>query len=72
MKFAIQYVNDGNGNIKAVQLSIDEWEKLLLKLHKYEQVLKVKSDLREAFRQVAELKRSKAKKTTLSEFLHEL
>ena len=72
MKFAIQYVSDQNGNPQAVQLPIEDWKRLLTKLQKYEQTLKVKSDLREAFEQVAALRKSKAKKQTLSDFLNEL
>ena len=72
MKFAIQYLSDQNSNPQAVQLPIDEWKKLLAKLQKYEQALKVKSDLREAFEQIAALKKSRAKKQTLSDFLNEL
>jgi hypothetical protein len=72
MKFTIQYVSDQNGNPQAVQLPIEEWRKLLAKLQKYEQALKMKSDLREAFEQVTVLRKSKAKKQTLSDFLNEL
>jgi hypothetical protein len=72
MKLAIQYVSDQNGNPQAVQLPIEEWKKLLARLQKYEQSLKVKSDLQEAFEQVAALRRSKNKKQTLSDFLNEL
>ena len=72
MKFAIQYVSDQNGNPQAVQLPIEEWKRLLAKLQKYEQALKVKSDLREAFEQVAALRKLKVKKQTLSDFLNEL
>ncbi|MFT3946193.1 MAG: hypothetical protein QM763_04390 [Agriterribacter sp.] len=42
------------------------------KLKKYEQTLKLKSDLREAFEQVASLKKAKGHKQTLNEFLNEL
>ena len=72
MKIALQYLNDINGNTQAVQLPLDEWEKLLNKLKKYEQALKLKSDLEEAFKQVAILKKAKGKKQTLKEFLDEL
>lgn len=71
MKLSIQYLSDQNGTPKAVQVPIGEWTKLMGKLKKYEQALKVKSDLREAFEQVATL-RKKAKKETLSDFLNEL
>ena len=72
MKFAIQYVSDQNGNPQAIQLPLEDWKRLMAKLQKYEQSLKVKSDLREAFEQVAALRKSKAKKQTLSHFLNEL
>ena len=71
MKIALQYVNDINGKIQAVQLPLTEWEKVLNKLKKYEQTLKLKSDLKEAFEQVAVLKQTKGHKQTLNEFLNE-
>ena len=72
MKIALQYVNDMNGRTNAVQLPLTEWEKVLNKLKKYEQALKLKSDLKEAFEQVASLKKAKEHKQTLNEFLNEL
>ena len=72
MKIAIQYLNDINGNTQAVQIPLTEWERVLNKLTKYEQAFKLKSDLQEAFEQVALLRKSKKPKQTLKEFLHEL
>ncbi len=72
MKIALQYVSDINGNPQAVQLPLSEWEKILNKLKKYEQTLKLRSDLKKAFEQVAFLKQTKGKKQTLNEFLKEL
>ena len=72
MKIALQYVNDINGKTQAVQLPLAAWEKVLNKLKKYEQTLKLRSDLNEAFEQVAILKKSKGQKQTLNEFLNEL
>jgi hypothetical protein len=72
MKIELQYVNDINGNTQAVQLPLSEWEKVLNKLRKYEQAFKLRSDLKEAFEQVANLKQTKGKKQTLNEFLNEL
>ena len=72
MKIAVQYINDINGNTQAVQLPFTEWEKVLNKLKKYEQALKLKSDLAEAFEQVAILKQKTGQKQTLNEFLDEL
>ncbi len=72
MKIALQYVNDLDGKIQAVQLPLTEWEKVLNKLKKYEQALKLRSDLKEAFEQIAILKQIKGHKQTLNEFLNEL
>lgn len=72
MKIALKYVNDMNGETQAVQLSLTDWEKLLNKLRKYEQAMKLRSELKEAFEDVASLKNQKAHKQTLTEFLNEL
>jgi hypothetical protein len=72
MKIAIQYLNDSNGKTQAVQLPLSDWEKVLEKMKTYEQSLKLKSDLKEAFAQVTKMKKSKQKKQTLIEFLDEL
>lgn len=71
MKIGLQYLNDINGNIQAVQLPLTDWERILNKLKKYEQALKLKSDLKEAFAEIAKLKNSKGHKQTLNEFLNE-
>ncbi|MFT4155436.1 hypothetical protein [Parafilimonas sp.] len=57
MKIELQYVNDINGETKAVQLPLNEWEKILNKLRKYEQALQLKTDLKEAFEQVSLLRK---------------
>ncbi len=72
MKFALQYLNDINGKPQAVQLPLSDWEKILTKLKKYEQALKIKSDLKEAFEQVELLRKSVEPKQTLTDFLNEL
>ena len=72
MKISLQYVSDSDGKTQSVQLPLTEWEKLLAKLKKYEQTLKIKTDLIEAFDQVAQLRKSKGKKQTLNDFLNEL
>ena len=71
MKIDLQYLNDKEGKTHAVQLSLSDWGKLLTKLKKYEQALKLKSDLTEAFEQVQILKSKKGRKQTLKEFLNE-
>ena len=72
MKIALQYVNDSDGKTQSVQLPLTDWEKLMSKLKKYEQTLKIRSDLKEAFDQVAKLRKSKSKKQNLNDFLNEL
>lgn len=72
MKIALQYVNDRNGKTQAVQLPLTDWEKVLNKIRKYEQALKIRSDLKEAYEEVASLRKQKGHKQTLNEFLDEL
>ncbi|MFC0776381.1 hypothetical protein [Terrimonas alba] len=72
MKAAIQYLNDQTGKTKAVQLPISYWTRLMNKLNKYEQMLKVKSDLTQAFEEVKKMRQGKIKKQSLQDFLDEL
>ncbi|MEO9021223.1 MAG: hypothetical protein ABI237_14490 [Ginsengibacter sp.] len=72
MKLELQYLNDIDGKIRAVQLPLTDRERVLNKLKKYEQALKLKSDLSEAFSEVAKLKKLKGRKQTLNGFLIEL
>ncbi len=72
MKIALQYVSDSAGKTRFVQIPLTDWEKLMTRLKKYEQTLKIKTDLKEAFAEVAQLRKSKAKKQTLNDFLNEL
>lgn len=72
MKIELQYLSDSDGTMQAVQLPLTEWERVMTKLKKYEQTLKIKSDLEEAFAEVELLKKSKTKKQTLTDFLNEL
>lgn len=72
MKIIVHYLNDVNGNTQAVQLPLTDWEKVLNKIKRYEQALKLRSDLKEAFDQVTILKKIKGKKETLNQFLNGL
>jgi len=72
MKLELQYLNEIDGNMQAVQLPLTDWEKVLNKLKKYEQALKLKSNLKDAFTEVTKLKKSMGYKQTLNEFLNEL
>jgi hypothetical protein len=68
----IEYIRDRRGKPKAVQLPVHDWEKIVKKLKKYEQTLKLKSDLKEAFDEVEQIRKSNSKKRTLTEVLDEL
>ena len=57
MKIPVQYVNDEDGNVKAIQVPITEWKKVMAKLKKYEQALSLKADLSAAFEQVARMRK---------------
>ncbi len=72
MKLSVQYLNDTNGNINAVQIPLTEWKSIMNILKKNEQTLKVKYDLTEAFEQVKKMREGKIKKQTLSDFLNEI
>ncbi len=72
MKVALQYLNDVKGKTHAVQLPIQEWDRVLSTIKKYEQALKLRTELKQAFEQVEKLKKSKAPKQTLKAFLNEL
>ncbi len=67
-----EFVNDRKGKVKAVQIPIRQWDALTKKLRKYEQPLKIKADLRQAFREVKQMQQGKIRKQTLSQFLDEL
>ncbi|MFM2193124.1 MAG: hypothetical protein RLZZ118_2081 [Bacteroidota bacterium] len=69
MKLALQYVSDTAGNPQSVQLPISDWNRLMNKLKTYEQTLKIKTDLKEAFDEITVLKKTKRKKETLKDFL---
>lgn len=72
MKIHLQYLNDQEGNLKAVQIPIEDWEKLEGILKKYEQTLQVQEDLLTAFDEVRQIRAGKISKQTLSDFLDEL
>ena len=72
MKLAIQYLHDSKGNANAIQLPLTDWEKIVNTIKKYEQLLKIKSDLKTAFAEVEKMRKGTIKKQTLSDFLNEL
>jgi hypothetical protein len=72
MKFTVEYIKDRRGRTRAVQLPMQQWEKLLRQLKKYKQTSKIKSDLKQAFEEVDSMRKSRAKKKNLTEVLDEL
>ncbi|TAK62495.1 MAG: hypothetical protein EPO24_04890 [Bacteroidetes bacterium] len=72
MQVSLNYVNDTKGTLRAVQMPIEDWKKVLDTLRRYEQALQVQSDLTTAFAEVEMMRAGKLKKKTLSSFLHEL
>ena len=72
MKTAVQYLNDQKGNTQAVQLPLTQWNRLINRLNKYEQMLKIKSDLTQSFEEVKKMQQGRIKKQSLQDFLNEL
>ena len=70
-QFDIQYLTDTKGQKQGVQMSLTEWEKVMAQLRYYEQFLRLKTDLKEAFDDVKAMQGGKIKKQTLSDFLNE-
>jgi hypothetical protein len=68
----VQYVVDEKGSHTAVQVPIGEWRAQQRKLKKLQQLTQIRKDLKEAFKEMDEIRRGKRKGTTLREFLNEL
>lgn len=71
MKTEVQFLSDQKGNIKAVQISVSQWSRLMKKLTTYEQMLKVKSDLVQSFEDAKKMRQGKIKKQSLQDFLND-
>ena len=72
MKLSIQYLHDSNGTTQAIQLPVSDWQLVVAKLRKYEQTLRLKTDLTDAFKHVKKMQQGKSKKQELTDFLNEL
>ncbi|PWK22988.1 hypothetical protein LV89_03256 [Arcicella aurantiaca] len=62
----IQYITDTTGR-KLVQIPIEDWNSLQEKFSKYEQLLKVKRDLKASFGEIKKMQQGKLKKISLKE-----
>ena len=67
----IQYITDTTGR-KLVQMPIEDWDLLQEKVIRYEQLLKVKQDLKASFGEIKQMQQGKLKKMTLKEALNVL
>ncbi len=72
MKLDLQYVSDSAGQTSAVQISIEEWNKIVQKLKKYEVALSIKTGLAQAVSEAQLMSKSKKAKQSLASFLNEL
>ena len=72
MRLSVQYLNDAEGNVQAVQVPVGEWKRLLKSMRGLQQRLKIKSDLTEALAEVEQKRAGKQKSETLDEFLRGL
>ena len=72
MEFNIQYVNDKDGRVKAVQIPIKDWKWLQSKFVTFSKELSLKKDLAKAFEEVTLMQAGKMKKQSFDDFLNEL
>lgn len=72
MRLSVQYVNDAQGKVQAVQVPVGEWKRLLKSMRSLEQRQKLKADLTEALAEVTRKRASNQKMETLDEFLRGL
>ena len=68
----LHYILDSKSRISAVQISIEEWNKIVQKLKKYEVALSIKTGLAQAVSEAQLMSKSKKTKQTLSAFLDTL
>jgi hypothetical protein len=65
----IQYITDPTGR-KLVQLPKEDWDIFQEKFVRYEQLLKVKRDLKASFSEIKQMQSGKLKKMSLKEALN--
>lgn len=65
----IQYITDTTGR-KLVQMPVEDWDSLQEKFNRYEQLLKVKRDLKVSFGEIKQMQQGKLRKMSLKEALN--
>ncbi len=66
------YVLNSNGQKEFVQVSVQDWDKLVSKMKKLENLLALKTKLKSAFKEIKQIQTGEKKGTSLSEFLNEI
>ena len=72
MTFNLQYVTGKNGQPKAVQIPIREWENLMKDYKHSKQISKLRNDLSAAMSEIKEIRKGNKTAVLLKEFLNEL
>lgn len=72
MEIKIQYLNDKDGNLRAVQIPIEDWKWLQSKFSIFSKELALKKDLEQAISEVTKMQDGTMVKQSLDEFLAEL
>jgi hypothetical protein len=72
MEIKIQYLNDKDGNVKAVQIPIKDWKWLQSKFRIISKELALKKDLEQAISEVTKMQEGTMVKQSLDEFLIEI
>lgn len=66
------YVVDAKGQKVFVQIALQDWEQLINEVKRLENLLDFKAKLKEAFREVRQIKRGEIQGISLSELIDEL
>ena len=72
MESEIKYLTDQKGKRTAVQIPYEDWKLMKQESKKLKQLLRVKSDLQEAFQEVKAHKQGKIQLKSLDQLLNEL
>ena len=72
MGTTVKYLTDEQGNRIAVQIPYEDWQYLTQENKKLKQMVRVKYDLQEGFREVAEYRKGNVSLKTLDQWLDEL
>lgn len=66
------YVVDDQGQKKFVQVAVEDWDNLIMEFQRLEELLEFKEKLKNAFREVRQIKSGKKIGTPLSQLIDEM